>query len=64
MKHILINSRTASDTQSTVGEDEPWHISLDNFRSLDGCSQFRYSSGDTIVAEVRAAHDTILREEN
>ncbi|MFH1860748.1 MAG: T9SS type A sorting domain-containing protein [bacterium] len=56
---LRTDSGTESDTQSTVGKDEPWYIPLDNFRSLDGCSQFQCSSGDTMVVEVRAAGDGI-----
>ncbi len=49
---------TESDAQSTiVGRNEPWSISLNRFRKLDGSSPFQYSSGDSLIVEVEAAGD-------
>lgn len=59
--NIKTNSETTSDTQSiiVVKEDGTWSIPLDNFRSLDGYSQFQHSLGDTMVVKVIAAGDGI-----
>ena len=48
---------TESDTQSTIVGNEPWSISLNRFRKLDGSSSFEYSSGDSLIVEIKAAGD-------
>ncbi len=60
---LKTTSGTESDTQSTiVKKNEPWQISLNSFRNMDGCSSFQYSSGDWLIIKVDAAGDGMATE--